>query len=160
MKRIVVLALVLVQPFAVPAAANPTLDAAFPQSTIVISASRHACYRFAVYLALGNAQWARGLMHVKSLGPWRGMLFVYGGERRRSMWMKNTLLSLDMLFIKADGSISSIVTDTEPQSLRSIPSDEPVQYVLELNAGVTARLHISAGDTMLWAGDVSEPSQN
>ena len=160
MRHVVALALVAVLPFSAPAAANPALAEAFPQSSIVINASRHACYRFDVYLALGNRQWARGLMHVKTLDAWRGMLFVYGGEDRRSMWMKNTFLPLDILFIKADGRISSIVADTEPQSLRSIPSHEPVRFVLELNAGITARLQIQAGDTMLWAGDVSEPSQD
>jgi uncharacterized membrane protein (UPF0127 family) len=137
------------------AAANPELDAAFPQSSIVITASSNACYRFDVYLAIENAQWRRGLMHVKSLDFWRGMLFVYPEEGRRSMWMKNTFLPLDMLFIRADGRISSIATDTEPQSLRSIASIEDVRYVLELNAGVTARLGITAGDSILWAGDVS-----
>ncbi|MGB5346063.1 MAG: DUF192 domain-containing protein [Woeseia sp.] len=138
-----------------PAFANPELDAAFGQSSIVIHASSNACYRFDVYLAIENAQWRRGLMHVKSLDPWRGMLFVYPEEGRRSMWMKNTFLPLDMLFIKASGRISSIATDTEPQSLRSIASIEDVQYVLELNAGVTAKLGIKAGDSILWAGDVN-----
>lgn len=145
---------------AMPVPANPDLDAAFPKSSIVITASRNACYRFEIYLAIDNAQWRRGLMHVRSLDFWRGMLFVYPQEGRRSMWMKNTYLPLDMLFIKANGRISSIETDTEPQSLRSIASTEDVRYVLELNAGVTTRLGIEAGDSLLWAGDVSEPPQN
>lgn len=140
--------------------ADADLDAAFPQSSIVITASRMACYRFDVYLAMNDAQWQRGLMHVRSLDAWRGMLFVYARDGRRSMWMKNTFLPLDMLFIKADGRISSIVSDTEPQSLRSITSVEAVRYVLELNAGVTARLDIKAGNAVLWAGDVSPPSQD
>lgn len=140
--------------------ANAELDATFAQSSIVIDASRDACYRFGVYLALDTAQQRRGLMHVKALDRWRGMLFVYEGEQRRSMWMKNTFLPLDMLFIEASGRISSIVTDTEPQSLRSIASAEPVQYVLELNAGVTEELHIGAGDRVIWAGDVTLPSEN
>lgn len=141
------------------AAANPDLDAAFPQSSIVITASSKACYRFDVYLAINSAQWQRGLMHVRSLDFWRGMLFVYNDEARHSMWMKNTFLPLDMLFIKANGRVSSIVTDTEPQSLRSIASIEDVRYVLELNAGVTEQLGITAGDRMLWAGDIRESAQ-
>lgn len=141
-------------------AADPELDAAFGQSSVVITASSSACYRFRVFVALDNRQWRRGLMHVRFLDAWRGMLFVYGNEAPRSMWMKNTFLPLDMLFIKADGTISSVVENTEPQSLQSISSIEDVRYVLELNAGTTARLKIAAGDTLFWAGDVSPPLQD
>lgn len=155
MKRYLALLFVGLPLASLSAFANPELDAAFPQSSIVIHASSDACYRFDVYLAIDNAQWRRGLMHVKSLDPWRGMLFVYPEEGRRSMWMKNTFLPLDMLFITASGRISSIATDTEPQSLRSITSIEDVQYVLELNGGVTRRLGIRAGDSIMWAGDVN-----
>ena len=139
-----------------PAQSDEQLDAAFPQSTIVVQASR-ACYHFDVYLALTPAQQRRGLMHVRDLDERRGMLFVYDGEARRSMWMKNTFLPLDMLFIRGDGRVSSIVTDTEPQSLRSIGSREPVRYVLELNAGVTAALGIREGDIVEWQGDITPP---
>jgi len=131
------------------AAADPALDEAFPRSAIVIATER-ACLDFDVWLALEPRQQARGLMHVRSLAPTSGMLFVYSGEARRSMWMKNTYIPLDMLFIRDDGRVSSIVRDTEPLSLQSIASTEPVQYVLELYAGTTERLGIEPGDTMLW----------
>jgi hypothetical protein len=72
-----------------------------------------------------------------------GMLFVYRDANIHSMWMKNTFIPLDMLFIRADGTVSSIETDTVPQSLKSVSSIEPVNFVLELNAGVTERLHIN-----------------
>ncbi|MGB5354210.1 MAG: DUF192 domain-containing protein [Woeseia sp.] len=160
MRRAAPLLLFVVLLGTLPALANPELDAAFGQSTIVITASRDACYRFDVYLAIENAQWRRGLMYVKALDPWRGMLFVYPNEGQRSMWMKNTMLPLDMLFIRANGRISSIATNTEPQSLRSIASVEDVQYVLELNAGVTQRLAIKPNDSILWAGDVSQVRAN
>ncbi|MBT8083731.1 MAG: DUF192 domain-containing protein [Woeseia sp.] len=160
MKRTLAILLLLTACSVIPVAANPELDADFAQSTIVISSSHAACYRFDVYLALESKQWQRGLMHVRTLEPWSGMLFVYRAEARRSMWMKNTFLPLDMLFIRADGTISSIVENTEPQSLRSISSTDNVRYVLELNAGVTARLQIAAGDTLVWAGDVNPPSQD
>ena len=82
-----------------------------------------------------------------------GMLFVYDRTRyRRSMWMKNTYIPLDMLFIRRDGVISSIIENTEPLSLTSRSSEEPVTYVLELGGGVTAALGISAGDRVLWSG--------
>jgi hypothetical protein len=60
------------------------------------------------------------------------------------MWMKNTLIPLDILFIRGDGSVASIARMTEPQSLRSIASDEPVKYVLELNGGVADELGIDS----------------
>lgn len=134
---------------ATPAAGDPALDEAFPKSAIVIATDR-ACLDLDVWLALEPRQQARGLMHVRALAPTSGMLFVYAGEARRSMWMKNTYIPLDMLFIRGDGVISSIVRDTEPLSLDSIASTEPVQYVLELYAGTTERLGIEPGDSMLW----------
>ncbi|MEX0707494.1 MAG: DUF192 domain-containing protein [Woeseia sp.] len=140
------------------AVADDTLEGAFPESSIVISASGGACYRFDVYVAETGAQWRRGLMHVRHLEARTGMLFVYRDDAVRSMWMKNTLIPLDMLFIFENGVIESIATDTEPLSLASVASGEPVRYVLELNAGTTARLGIRAGDEMYWAGDITPPA--
>jgi uncharacterized membrane protein (UPF0127 family) len=76
------------------------------------------------------------------------MLFVYREPAYLSMWMKNTFIPLDMLFVRADGSVASIAAHTEPQSERSIAADEPVRYVLELNAGTTARLGIVPGSRL------------
>lgn len=140
-----------------PVVADDELDAAFPQSDIVIAASENACYRFGVHVAINAAQWRRGLMHVRYMDRWRGMLFVYNEDAERSMWMKNTFIALDMLFIRQDGSIARIARSTEPQSLASISSGEPVRYVLELNAGVTASLGITSGDIMTWSGDLATP---
>lgn len=125
------------------------LDQAFGTTTLVISASSKACYRFDIWVARERAQQTRGLMFVRDLPADAGMLFVYDSPGRRSMWMKNTYLPLDMLFIREDGVISSIETHTEPLSLDSIASREPVTYVLELNAGVTAKLGIVPGDRIL-----------
>ncbi len=125
------------------------LDEAFGKATMVISASSLACYRFDLWLARERPQQMRGLMFVRDLPDDTGMLFIYDSPGRRSMWMKNTYLPLDMLFIREDGTVSSIVTNTEPQSLRSISSEEPVTYVLELNAGITERLGIVPGDRIL-----------
>ena len=125
------------------------LDQAFGRTTAVISASSLACYRFDLWLATERPQQMRGLMFVRDLPEFTGMLFVYDGPGRRSMWMKNTYISLDMLFLRGDGTISSIETDTETLSLRSISSIEPVTLVLELNAGVTAALGIEPGDRLL-----------
>ena len=63
-----------------------------------------------------------------------------------AMWMKNTYLPLDMLFIRADGTVARVAPDTEPLSTKVVPSGEPVLAVLELNAGTSARLGIHTGD--------------
>ncbi len=141
------------------AVADDTLEGAFPESSIVISASGGAaCYQFDVYVAETSAQSRRGLMHVRQLDARTGMLFVYRDDAVRSMWMKNTLIPLDMLFIFENGVIESIASDTEPLSLASVASGDPVRYVLELNAGTAARLGIRAGDTMFWAGHITRPA--
>lgn len=137
--------------------ADDSLDALFPRSSIVISASSNACYRFDIHVAANDQQRQRGLMYVRHMDDRRGMLFVYPGDGVYSMWMKNTFIPLDMLFIRADGTISSIAHDTEPQSLKSVRSIEDVRYVLELNAGISKRLGITAGDRMIWSGDLTPP---
>lgn len=121
------------------------LSAAFGRDTIVIEAEHGTCYRFDVWVATTPAQHRRGLMFVRELPRFAGMLFVYEDDALRSMWMKNTYIPLDILFIRADGSVASIAKRTEPRSLASIAASEPVRYVLELNAGVTGDLGIVPG---------------
>lgn len=87
-----------------------------------------------------------GLMYRKSLEPNKGMFFVFNEEGPRSFWMKNTFLSLDILFINAQREVVFIVPNTIPFSEESIPSPIPAQYVLELNAGMTAQKGIKVGD--------------
>ena len=118
------------------------LSAAFETGTIIIEAEKDACYRFDVYLAIRREQQTRGLMHIRQLPEMSGMLFIYSVPDMRSMWMKNTYISLDILFIREDGTIANIEPNTEPLSLKSISSTEPVSYVLELNAGVASKLRI------------------
>lgn len=134
----------------VPSVADEEFDSAFEKDVLIIEASAHACYRFDVYLAVNNAQRARGLMFVRDLPEMTGMLFVYAGSDFHSMWMKNTFISLDMVFARQDGTVSSVIRDTDPQSLRSISSIEPVTYVLELNAGTTERLSIDENSRLTW----------
>lgn len=125
------------------------LAAAFAQGVVVIEANEHACYRFDVFVAESETQKLRGLMFVRELPQERGMLFVYADTAMHSMWMKNTYIPLDILFIREDGTVSSVARHTEPLSLRSISSIEPVRYVLELNAGVTERLSIDPGSKLI-----------
>jgi uncharacterized protein len=101
---------------------------------------------FQVEVARNDADRAQGLMFRRSMPADRGMLFDFGRVAPVAMWMQNTYLSLDMLFIRPDGTIARIAADTEPLSTRTIPSGEPVLAVLELNAGTAARLGIRAGD--------------
>ncbi len=141
MTRRLIFAFALLFAIAANAAAD-SLEEAFPKDVLIIEASAHACHRFDVYLATSNPQRARGLMHVRHLPPNTGMLFIYEQADYLSMWMKNTYIALDMIFARPDGSISSVVRNTEPMSLRSIAATEPVSFVLELNAGTTERLFI------------------
>jgi len=126
------------------------LDSAFTRDTLVISADEHACYFFEIYIASSRDQQMRGLMHVRSLPEFTGMIFVYRQPGLRSMWMKNTYIPLDMLFIRGDGTVSSVETDTVPLSLDSVGAIEPVNFVLELNAGVTKKLGIGTKSRIIF----------
>ena len=113
---------------------------------IVTGAGRH---QFNVELAMTPGQRSQGLMYRREMASDAGMLFDFGARPdRASMWMKNTYIPLDMLFIKPDGKIESIAERTVPHSLEALSSRGPVRYVLELNGGTTARLGIEPGDSV------------
>ncbi len=101
---------------------------------------------FSVEVMRTDAERAKGLMFRRYMPEDRGMLFDFKQVAPVAMWMQNTYIPLDMLFIRADGTIARIEEHTEPLSTRTIPSGEPVLAVLELNAGVSARLGIKPGD--------------
>lgn len=103
-------------------------------------------HRFNVEMALTPAQQEIGLMLRPSVPADGGMLFDWGSPRTSIMWMKNTIASLDMLFINEDGSIRTIVERTIPHSLAAIDSRGPVRATLELDAGTAARLNLRVGD--------------
>ena len=115
----------------------------FEPLTIVTASGRHA---FQVEVARDDAARAQGLMYRRSLAPDSGMLFDFKRVEPVSMWMQNTYVSLDMLFIRPDGTVARVAQNTEPLSTRTIPSGEPVLAVLEVVAGTAARLGIKAGD--------------
>lgn len=104
---------------------------------------------FRVEIADTPEERARGLMFREALPENRGMLFVYGTARTVTMWMKNTYIPLDMVFIGDDGIIAHIRQNAPPRSLDAISSGGPVAYVLELNAGVTRRMKIGKGDRVI-----------
>lgn len=126
----------------------PTLDqllAEFPRGELRINTPDARQHRFLIWLATTDAHRAQGLMFVRALPPDAGMLFIYSRPATISMWMKNTFIPLDMLFIKADGRIAQVVANTTPHSLETIRSQEDVVAVLELNAGTAQRLGIRRG---------------
>lgn len=108
--------------------------------------SKSGVHVFAVEIARSNEERARGLMHRRELPEGRGMLFDFAPEQEVSMWMKNTFVSLDMIFIKGDGRIHRIAENTTPESLAIIASGGPVRAVLEVVAGTTRKLGIAPGD--------------
>lgn len=124
------------------------VGAAYAQALETLSIATQGGQRqsFRVEVARNDADRAQGLMFRRSMPADQGMLFDFGRVEPVSMWMQNTYLSLDMLFIRADGTIARIAANTEPLSTRTIPSGEPVLAVLELNAGTAAKLGIRAGD--------------
>lgn len=98
-----------------------------------------------VELALDDAARARGLMGRTELAPGHGMWFDFGRTAPVSMWMKDTLLALDMVFVDASGEVVDVTTGTTPNSTALITPPAPVRYVLELPAGDAARLGIATG---------------
>jgi len=107
-------------------------------------------HEFTVEVARTNAEQARGLMFRTELAPDKGMIFPFDEVRQANFWMKNTQISLDIIFVRADGSIESIAANTTPYSLDGVPSGEPVAMVLELAAGRSAELGLEAGDLVEW----------
>jgi uncharacterized membrane protein (UPF0127 family) len=106
-------------------------------------------HEFRVWIADTPLRRSRGLMFIRELAPDRGMLFLYDYPQFAYFWMQNTYVSLDMLFIGADGRIVNIVEYATPLSTRLIGSDAPVTAVLEVIAGTVHRLGIRAGDPVL-----------
>jgi uncharacterized protein len=107
-------------------------------------------YAFKVEVAATPEEQARGLMFRESLPPFGGMLFPMNPPRPAGFWMKNTVISLDMIFIRKNGQIARIAAETVPYSLDEVTSGEPVAAVLELSGGRAAQLGIKEGDTVSW----------
>lgn len=122
--------------------AQPTL----PKERLVIVTRDGKRHPFDVEMALTPAQQEVGLMFRQGVPEDGGMLFDWKAPRDSQMWMRNTLVPLDMVFINEDGTIRRIVENTVPRSLAIIDSHGPVRATLELAAGVTRKLDIRVGD--------------
>lgn len=124
----------------------PFADLPRAEIQVITAGGRHD---FKVWVADNEQSRERGLMFVKSLPPGHGMLFLFERPQYAAFWMKNTYLSLDIVFIGQDGVVVNIARDTRPYSLEPIESEAPVTGVLELVAGTAAKIGLSAGDRVL-----------
>ena len=115
--------------------------------TIVSGGKTH---RFTVEVARSLEQQQTGMMNRNSLAPDRGMVFPYDPPQPVAFWMKNTLISLDLIFIAPGGKILSIEANAVPLSLDQLPSGGPIEAVLELAGGRAAELGLQPGDQVAW----------
>jgi len=134
--------------------AQPRQDAlipleAFPQTTLQIKSGAQT-HMFDIWLAQTPEEQEQGLMFVRDLPENRGMLFLSAQPRVFNMWMKNTYIALDMVFIGKDGRIAKIAEHTVPHSLATISSDVPVAAILEIKGGEAERRALHRGDLVNW----------
>lgn len=105
---------------------------------------------FTVEVAGSSMEQAKGMMFRTELADNAGMIFPFPQPRPASFWMKNTVIPLDIIFVRPNGTIESIAENTVPYSTMPVVSGEPVGAVLELRGGLTAELGIAAGDKVVW----------
>lgn len=125
----------------------------FPQARVIVHANGKKV-PIRAWVADTPRRSFQGLMYIRSLDPDRGMLFLYPEAEYRSFWMRNTYVSLDILYIDADRRVINIAERVKPLSDAPIPSTGPAQAVLELVAGSAERLGIKPGDRIEWPAHV------
>ncbi len=130
-------------------AALPAFAQSQTRRELLVQGRDGASHAFAVEIAATDAERAKGLMFRRELAVNAGMLFDFATPQPVTMWMKNTLLPLDMLFVAEDGRVVNIAERTVPGSLAAISSDEPVRFVIEINGGTASRLRLRAGDRVV-----------
>lgn len=128
----------------------------FDKEPLLIQTTAGKVLHFTVEVASSGDQRARGLMFRKTMADDAGMIFDFGESRRVAMWMENTILPLDMLFADDTGTISHIKENAKPYSRDIIDSMGDVKYVVELNAGIVAKLGIKPGDRIVSATTTSK----
>jgi uncharacterized membrane protein (UPF0127 family) len=137
---------------ATPALAQPGVSQPqpkLPEEPLIIVTRDGTRHEFRVEMAVDSSHQMIGLMFRPSVGPNEGMLFDWGAPRESSMWMRNTITALDMVFITQDGHIHRIAERTVPLSLDTVSSRGPVRATLELAAGTAERLNLRVGDRVL-----------
>jgi uncharacterized membrane protein (UPF0127 family) len=130
---------------ALAAAFLSVAPAAAADFTPLVVETASGSHTFQVEVADTDAERAQGLMFRRELGADRGMLFDFGREQPAAMWMQNTYVSLDMAFIRADGTVHRVEERTTPLSTRTIDAGVDVRYVLEVPAGTAARIGMKRG---------------
>jgi uncharacterized protein len=155
--RVLVVALVFVAFACTPPdakAAPPTTNAPVmpvPKGEVTIDTAAGP-QRFTVELAITDAERQHGLMFREHLDDDTGMLFLFERQQPLSFWMKNTHIPLDMIFIDESGVVAGIVENAEPMTTVSRKVDKPSRYVLEVNAGISRKLGLAAGERVHFAG--------
>jgi uncharacterized protein len=141
--------------------AAPLDLATFPRTTLEIvhrdGHSEHR-YRFDVWIADTEERAEQGLMFVRDLPDSRGMVFPIEPPRIEEMWMKNTYIELDMLFVGADGRVVKIIARARPLSLQTLSSEQVVGAVVELKGGEAGRLGLAVGDRVSWQHPSAKPA--
>lgn len=127
-------------------AARPAWTGDTPRTSKMTVATASGAHKFSIELATTEAQMEQGLMFRHYLAPDAGMLFDFKRPIVAQMWMKNTPIPLDMLFLDGGGKIVDLHERAVPYSLDVIASKAPARFVIELNGGTVARLGISVGD--------------
>jgi len=145
-----VTSLIACQPSASNAVELGRSPAGLEQVPLTITSGKKT-HRFTVELARTAEEQAMGLMNRSELAPDRGMVFPFEPPREASFWMKNTLIPLDMIFVRADGTIANIEANTVPLSLDPVFSAGAVAAVLEIAGGRAAELGIKPGDAVKWS---------
>ncbi len=133
-------------------AVSQVAQAGLPVIEVEITNASGALYKVSAEVASTAQQHEAGLMNRESIAADSGMLFVFGDEQVRNFWMKNTLISLDVIFMDADKKIINIKQNAEPLSTAPFASAGPAKYVLEVNGGYCAAKNIHAEDSMSFAG--------
>jgi len=134
---------------ALPEAAAPEPLTAFPQSLLAIKSAAGKVVNFKIWTADTEQREQQGLMFIRDMDEHAGMLFMFPQNQRVSMWMKNTYISLDLLFLNARGKIDYIAAGATPLSEAIIGPSTPEYAVLELKGGACERLGIKVGDIVL-----------
>jgi uncharacterized membrane protein (UPF0127 family) len=142
--------LVLIASGAAAQAMNNGKPQALPTEPLVIDSGK-AKHRFTMEVAKDEAAREIGLMYRKSMQDGHGMIFVFDDQpaRAQAFWMRNTLIPLDIIFVGADGRVLNIAKNARPMDETPLPSTGPARAVVEINGGLTDKLHIKPGDKVI-----------
>jgi uncharacterized membrane protein (UPF0127 family) len=147
----IVLGLLLSMPPAGAQSADQPLPlSSYPRTQLHLTLHGGKSHAFDVWVADTTERSQQGLMFVSDLPENKGMVFPLDPPRVEQMWMKNTYIELDMLFVRPDGRIGKIIERAHPLSLETLSSEVPVAAVVELRGGLAAKLGVKVGDLVRW----------